>query len=121
MYVHLVNHCNHLQSATMLGFGLKPAIFWTTIFSISRCRHISVESPWGPGGNCIKIGLPGQSILGDYFQENITSPRPFLLLRISFPGRPIFIQFIPGAPAAVGHGADAAAPGGDAGGSENDI
>ena len=39
-----------------------------------------------------KIGLPGKSILGDYFQENMTSRRPFLLLRISFPGRPIFIQ-----------------------------
>ena len=49
-----------------------------------------------PGGNCIKMGLPRQSILGDYFQENRTSRRPFLLLRISFPGRPIFIQFIPG-------------------------
>ena len=46
-----------------------------------------------PGGNCIKIGLPGKSILGYYFQENRTSPRPFLLL--SFLGRPIFIQFIP--------------------------
>ena len=26
-----------------------------------------------PGTNCIKIGLPGKSILGDYFQENRTS------------------------------------------------
>ena len=48
-----------------------------------------------PGGNCIKISLPGKSILGDYFQENRTSRRHFLLLRISFPGRPIFIQFVP--------------------------
>ena len=48
-----------------------------------------------PGGNCIKIGLPGKLILGYYFQENMTSRRPFLLLRISFPGRPIIIQFIP--------------------------
>ena len=48
-----------------------------------------------PGGNCIKIGLPGKSILRQYFQENRTSRRPFLLLRISFPGRPIFIQFVP--------------------------
>ena len=23
-----------------------------------------------PGGNCIKIGLPGKSILRDYFQDN---------------------------------------------------
>ena len=49
-----------------------------------------------PGTNCIKIGLPGKSILGDYFQENRTSRRPFLLLRISFPGRPISIQLPPG-------------------------
>ena len=48
-----------------------------------------------PGDNCIKLGLPGKSILGDYLQENMTSQRPFLLLRISFPGRPIFIQFVP--------------------------
>ena len=27
------------------------------------------------GTNCIKIGLPGKSILGDYFQENRTSRR----------------------------------------------
>ena len=39
--------------------------------------------------NCIKIGLPGKSILRDYFQENRTSRRPFLVLRISFPRRPI--------------------------------
>ena len=43
-----------------------------------------------------KKGLPGKSILGDYFQENMTSRRPFLLMRISFPGRPIFIQLVPG-------------------------
>ena len=54
----------------------------------------------GPGGNCIKIGLPGKLILGDYFQENRTSRRPFLILRISFPGRPIFIQFVPVEPVA---------------------
>ena len=29
-----------------------------------------------PGTNCIKIALPGKSILGDYFQENVTSRRP---------------------------------------------
>ena len=49
-----------------------------------------------PGGNCIKIGLPGKLILRYYFQKNRTSRRPFLLLRFSFPGRPLFIQFIPG-------------------------
>ena len=47
------------------------------------------------GGNCIKMSLPGKSILGDYFQENGTSKRPFLSLRISFPGRPFYIQFVP--------------------------
>ena len=49
------------------------------------------------GGNCIKIGLPGKLILGDYFQKNMISRRPFLLLRISFPGIPILIQFVPAA------------------------
>ena len=29
------------------------------------------------GTNCIKIVLPGKSIRGDYFQENVTSRRPF--------------------------------------------
>ena len=43
-----------------------------------------------PAGKCIKIGLPGKSILGDYFQEKRTSRRSFLFLRIYFPGRPIF-------------------------------
>ena len=33
--------------------------------------------------------------VGYYFLENWTSRRPFLLLRISFPGRPIFIQIVP--------------------------
>ena len=42
-----------------------------------------------------KIGLPGKLILKDCFQENMTCRIPFLLLRISFPGRTIFIQFIP--------------------------
>ena len=27
----------------------------------------------GAGGNCIKIGLPGKSILRDHYQENMTS------------------------------------------------
>ena len=46
-------------------------------------------------GNCIKIGLPVKLILRDYLQEKGTSRRPFLLLRISSLGRPIFIQFVP--------------------------
>ena len=52
--------------------------------------------PSAAGGDCIKVGLPGKSVLGDYFQENKTSRRPFLLLMIDFPSRPIFIQFVPG-------------------------
>ena len=47
------------------------------------------------GMNCIKIGLPGKLILGDYFQEIMTSRRPLLLLRISFPGKLILIQLPP--------------------------
>ena len=46
--------------------------------------------------NCIKIGFTGKLIIRDYFQENVTSRRPFLLLRISLPRRPIFIQLPPG-------------------------
>ena len=48
-----------------------------------------------PGTNCIKIGLQGKLILRDYFQENRTSRRPFLLLRTTFPGRPIFYTIHP--------------------------
>ena len=43
-----------------------------------------------PRDQLYKIGLSGKSILGDYFQENRTSQRPFLLLRISFPGKTYF-------------------------------
>ena len=68
-----------------------------------RCAGVSSarRGPWRrrrastPGGNCIEIGLPGKSILGDYLQENRTSRRPLLLLRISFTGRSIFIQLVP--------------------------
>ena len=42
------------------------------------------------GGQLYKEGFPGKSILRDHFQENRTSQRPFLLLRISFPARHIF-------------------------------
>ena len=34
------------------------------------------------GGNCIKIGLPGKSILRDYFQENRTSKARFIKAQI---------------------------------------
>ena len=44
----------------------------------------------------LRIGLPGKSILGDYFQEKRTLGRRFLFLRISFPGRPIFMPLPPG-------------------------
>ena len=37
-----------------------------------RLRARAVPHPH-PGGNCIKIGLPGKLILGDYFQVNRTS------------------------------------------------
>ena len=59
-------------------------------------RPVGPLRPTDAGTNCIKIGLPGKSILGDYFQENMTSPRPLLILRISFQGRPILIQLLPG-------------------------
>ena len=53
--------------------------------NMTPCELPFMNSSTSSGGNCIKIGLPGKWILGDYFQENMTSPRPFLLLRISFP------------------------------------
>ena len=75
--------------------GMVQFIFLST----ALIRHFPKS-----GGNCIKIGLPGKSILGDYFQENRTSRNLFLLLRISFPGRSIFIQFIPGSACTSLHG-----------------
>ena len=57
-------------------------------------EELKVKTTTTPGMNCIKIGLPGKSILRDYFQENRISRRK-LLLRINFPGRPIFIQLPP--------------------------
>ena len=64
--------------------------------ALAHSFEVRLEPGPEPGGNCIKTGLPGKLILRDYFQENMTSRRPFLLLRISFPGRPIFIQLPPG-------------------------
>ena len=43
-----------------------------------------------PGMNCIKIGLPGKSILRDYFQENMTSQRPFLCTENQFSRKTFF-------------------------------
>ena len=63
------------------------------LLEVGELRHHVLDG--AAGGNCIKISFPGKSILRDYFQQNGTSQRPFLFLRISFPGRPISIQFIP--------------------------
>ena len=73
---------------------------WTAnIMSIISTATITIERILPPrpssGGNCIKMGLLGKLILRDYFQESRTSQRPILLLKICFPGRPIFIQFVP--------------------------
>ena len=63
--------------------------------ALDEVCDVSAEFLVEPGGNCIKIGLPGKLILGDNFQENMTSRRPFILLRTTFPGRPIYIKFLP--------------------------
>ena len=63
--------------------------------TLGGCRRLRRRGRRGSGAHCIKIGLPGKSILRDYFQEIVISRRTFLLLRISFPGRPFFIQFVP--------------------------
>ena len=78
--------------------------FWRSCrYPTQSVSKQAAPPPPSPGGNCIKIGLPGKLILRDYFQENRTSRRHFLLLRISFPGRPIFIKFIPGLAVAPQH------------------
>ena len=65
------------------------------LLEVGELRHHVLDG--AAGGNCIKISFPGKSILRDYFQQNTTSQRPFFpVLRFRFPGRPIFIQFIPG-------------------------
>ena len=48
-----------------------------------------------PGANCIKIGLPGKIDSRRLFPREKDFQRPFLLVRIRFPGRPIFIQLVP--------------------------
>ena len=64
---------------TYLNYSL-PARWWSPWSWTRRgCRRRSSRT----GGNCIRIGLPGKSILGDYSQENRTSRRPFLLLQFS--------------------------------------
>ena len=66
-----------------------PKTFSLTKNQFSGKTYFYTIRPWR---QLYKIGLSGKWILEDYFQENMTSRRPFLLLRISFPGRPIFIQ-----------------------------
>ena len=89
-----------MQKAIIMHFTCFRA--WVPWGARGSCRRVRLRSRCplrrrraSAGGNCMKIGLPGKLILGDYFQENMNSPRPFLLLRVSFPGRPIFIQFVP--------------------------
>ena len=89
---HFHTTCSHCH-LSMISFNLRRLRCGSTWSRACSSRCCSSSS--SPGMNCIKIGLPGKSILWDYFQENRTSQRPFLLLRISFPGRPFFIQFIP--------------------------
>ena len=60
-----------------------------------RLHHRQAAAQPLSGMNFIKIGLPGKSFSETNFQDNMTSRRPFLLLRISFPGRPIFMPFLP--------------------------
>ena len=77
--------------STSTSTGRPAPVAWATSRRGGTCGPASGETP---GMSCIKIGLPRKLILGDYSQENRTSRRPFLLLRIRFPGRTIFIQFI---------------------------
>ena len=89
-----------VSSVTLKGLLFNSRLSWANCWW--PCSPLATRGPrrWGSrrrsGGNCIKIALPGKWILRDHFQENMTSRRPFLLLRISFPGRLIFIQFVPG-------------------------
>ena len=77
------------------GRSGRTCAWWRTRWGTPRRRARAARSTGTSVANCIKIGLPWKSILRDYFQENMTSRRPFLILRISFLGRPNFIQFIP--------------------------
>ena len=73
---------------TVCGASSSREYQWVSSSSLV-CAH-------PPGANCIKIGLPGKLILKDYFTENRTSRRPFLLLRIRLPGRPTRSMFYKG-------------------------
>ena len=85
-------YCFFWSSAEVTLIGVRPVVKLIS-FAMSSWRN--ALSRGDPVCNCIKIGLPGKPILRDYFQENKTSQRPFLLLRINFPGRPIFLQLPP--------------------------
>ena len=54
-------------------------------------------SPWSACRSQLYKNRSSRKIYSQrlFFEENRTSQRPFLLLKISFPGRPIFIQFVP--------------------------
>ena len=92
-----LSHCKKSETDTLkMPSWEKPAWeprcrIYDTVMSLYAMISVAIYA----GTNCIKIGLPGKLILGDYFQENMTSQRPFLLLRISFPGRLFFIQWPP--------------------------
>ena len=64
---------------------------------VAQLEHLRRARPKPRQGPIVKISLPGKLIVRDYFQENRTSRRPFLLLIhvINFPGRLIFTQSLP--------------------------
>ena len=67
-----VNNVQHLWDTTPLCEAAKKG--HTDIVRVLLDRG---ADPNNSGTNCIKIGLPGKSILGDYFQKNMTSQRLF--------------------------------------------
>ena len=56
---------------------------------------VEPDAQLGAGGNCIKIGLPGKSILGYYFQSNGTYPKTFSLTENQFSGKTYFYTIHP--------------------------
>ena len=106
--LNLRSSCLVLTARSRMGKGCLSRMVSRTIMSATSSLSAPFSTHDGfslrsslahankSGGNCIKIDLHEKLILRDYFQENMTSRRPLLLPRISFPGRPIDIQFIPG-------------------------
>ena len=72
-------------SATKEGYYFTQKSGENAHFTAHKLATISIEVKTKSGMKSIKIGLPGKLILRDYFQEDMTSQRPFLLPRISFP------------------------------------